>query len=478
MPRPGFRALVLGLISLLWALVIPASSWAGGPGVWTKLATIDDGGATFGMARTANGDLHLVWLKKRASNSTQSYGTSTISLAGKLLATGTAISGWMTLEHDPQLVTDGSGLRLIFEGNTGNSGCFAAASVFTATSANGTSWSLVNGSMDQHTVGVGNLAATTESDGTTPVATFAAGALFHVGVDTNCPAAASDGTAPVATGNSPSNPAIVTASDGSVWVASYQAFQKQGYFVTRILPTAGPLLEAPGSAASAAHNNEPLEPVALAARAGGGVYMAYCVASSSQPCVHIDLWRVGSSKAMIVPGSANTIGARVALAAGPQGRLAVAWYDATKTLIHAVRTNTSATSFGIVRTIKPPAGTSSFTDMQAEDSTGRLDVLINDQLSTTGSPVDLFHSQILPGMSLRASPSTFSHTKATSVTFTAGDAGEPVAGAKVSCLGKSGTTSSAGQVKLNFKKGTPAGKHVCTSSKAGYNPGQTTITVT
>ena len=131
MPRPRFLALGAGVVAVLAALALPTSSWAGGPGVWTKLATIDTTNATFGMVRTANGNLHLAWLKKRAPNSTQSYGTSTISLAGNLLATGTAISGWKSLEPDPQLVKNGSGLRLVFEGNTGNSGCYFDAAVFT-----------------------------------------------------------------------------------------------------------------------------------------------------------------------------------------------------------------------------------------------------------------------------------------------------------------------------------------------------------
>ncbi len=475
MPSRVICTIAAGVLALLSVLALPTASWAGGPGKWTNLATVDNGADTVGMLRTANGELHLVWLKKHTGSGPYSFGTSTISLAGKLLATGTALSGWSTLEPDPQLVKNGSGLRLIFEGNKGSSGCYVDAAVFTATSATGTTWSLVNGSMDQHTAGVGNLAATAESNGT-PVATFAGGGLFHVGVDPNCPASSADGTVPVASGNSPSNPAIVTAANGSVWVATFQAFTKEGYFVAQILPSAGPLMEAPSSASTAAHNNQPLEPVALAARAGGGVYIAYCVASSSQPCTHIDLWKVGASKAMTVPGSNNVNGARVALAAAPQGRMAVAWYDSTKNLIHSVRTNTAATSFGVGRTVKPPAHTSFLTDLQAQDSSGRLDVIINANLST--GAYDLFQTQILPGLSLKASPKAFSHSKSATVTFTVKDAGQPVSGAKVSCLGKNGTTAASGQAKLHFSKGAAAGKHACTATKAGYNAGKTTIKVT
>ncbi len=461
-------------------LAVPSASQAGGPGTWTKLATVDNGSDTAGMLRTADGTLHLVWLAKRASDLTHSFGTSTISLAGKLLATGTAVSNWSTLEPDPQLVRDGSALRLIFEGNTGSGGCFADAAVYTATSTNGSAWSpVVTGSLDGHTAGVGNLAATSEADGVTPVATFAAGRLFHVGVDPNCPALTPDGTIASTLGSAPSNPAVATDSaSGAVLVAWYQSFVKQGYWVDQILPSQSASVEAPGSAATPSQNNQPLDPVAMTARPGGGVYMAYCTASSSQQCAHIDLWKVGTSTVKVVPGSRNSTRTRVALAAGPQGRLSVVWYDSTKNVIHAVRTNTAATAFGAIRTIKVPAKTSGFNSIQAEGSSGRLDVVILDQLSTTAAPLNLYHTQILAGLSLMAKPGKFSHNKAKNVAFTVTDAGQLVSGAKVSCLGENGTTSTAGTVTLAFHQGAAKGRHVCTATKAGYSSGKTTIKVT
>jgi hypothetical protein len=465
-------------VALTAALVLPASGSAGGPGVWTKLAKVP-GPATAGMLRSADGTLHLVWLKQRASNNTDSYGTSAISLAGRLVATGTALSNWGSLEPDPQLVRDGSGFRLVFEGNTGSTGCFADGAVFTETSSNGSTWQLVQGSMSQHTAGVGNLAATTESNGTTPVAAFAGGHLFHVGLDPNCPASSPDGTiTPTPASDSQTYPATVTDShDGSVWVAWYQAFTSQGYRVERILPSQGTPIKAPGSNGTAAKNNQPLEPVALAARAGGGVYMAYCATTSAQACAHIDLWKVGSPRAKVVPGSRNTTGPRVALAASPGGRLWVSWYNEAKNVIHAVRTSPTGTSFGPVRNTKLPAHTSGVFALQAQASSGRVDLIVNDQLSTTGFPNDLFHTQILPGLSLRAKPHSFSHKKAKKVTFTVSDAGQPVAAAKVSCLGKKGKTGANGRIKLRYRKGRAVGKHVCTAAKSGYHGGRTTIRV-
>jgi hypothetical protein len=330
--------------------------------------------------------------------------------------------------------------------------------------------------MDFHTAGVGNLAATSELNGT-PVALFAGGHLFHVGVDPSCPATSPDRTITPTAGAAQSNPALVTdPSTGAVWAAWFQDFNKMGYWIDPILPTQGAPIEAPHSASTAAKNNQPLEPVAIAARASGGIYMAYCATSSSQPCAHIDLWKVGSAGVRVVPGSHNVAGARVALAAGPGGRLSVIWYDAAKNMIHAVRTNTAGTSFGVLRSIKPPKHTSAVTTLQSQGSSGRLDVVVADELTT--GPVQLLHTQILAGLSLTAKPSKFSHKKTKKVVFAASDAGQAVPAAKVSCLGKHGKSNAAGRVTLSFHKGEPKGKHVCTVSKAGYNAGKATVKVT
>ena len=479
--RRRFRVEVVGLVAALSLLALPGSAWAGGPGVWTRFGTTDNSFDTLGVLRTADKNLHLVWLAKRASNSTDSYGTSTISVTGKLLATGTALPGWNTLAPDPRLVASGSGLRLIFNGNTGPAtGCYASGEIFTETSADGSSWNLVSGSLDSTTVGAGNIAATVESDQTTPVAVFSGGHTFHVGVDANCPASSADGTVTPTIGSAQSNPAAVTdAATGAVYVAWYQSFVRQGFWVEQILPTQGAPIEAPNSAANITpfENNQPEEPVALAARLGGGVYMAYCVASSSEPCAHIDLWKVGSSKVMVVPGSNHVAGARVAIAADALGNMSVAWFNSANNVIHEVRTNPAVTAWGTVRSIPAPAHTFGFDNLQAEGTTARIDLLVTDTLGTPGFPVGLFQTQVLTGLSVTVNAASFSHTKSKTVMFTVTDAGQPISGAIVSCLGKSGSTHSAGTVKLKFPRGEPTGKHRCTARHVDYAVGTVTIKV-
>jgi hypothetical protein len=254
-------------------------------------------------------------------------------------------------------VPNGKGLRLVLLGNqtTNASDFFSRGAVYTETSGNGSTWSLVHGSMAAHTVLNLGLAATSEANGT-PVAAFGLNnsLYYHEGVDPNAPAAGSDGliTGPAGTGSE--TPALAKDKNGSIWLAWFQLFgSNQGYFVSQILPSksAHPA-KAPQSGGGALADNEPRQQVALTARSNGGVYLAYCSPTKSKECAHIDLWKVGAAKPLVVPGSATGNAGRVALDAGPGGRLTIAWFDFGKNQIHVIRTNTAATRFGVLRTIK------------------------------------------------------------------------------------------------------------------------------
>ncbi len=71
-----------------------------------------------------------------------------------------------------------------------------------------------------------------------------------------------------------------------------------------------------------------------------------------------------------------------------------------------------------------------------------------------------------PGLSLSASPSKLRRGRRTTVRFKVTDAGDPVAGAKVSGGGKSDTTDAAGKASLAL---TGRGKRVhVTATRAGY----------
>jgi hypothetical protein len=451
---------------------------AGGPGTWTKVTGTDSGFNQAGMLRTADGALHLVW-RKQLANGHFSFGWSTISLGGKLRASGIALSNWLGLQSDPKLVPDHDHIRLVFIGghDTNLSNFFSRGSVYTEVSSNGKSWALVHGSMANHTVLNRDLAAVVKQDGTTPVAAFGLNNVlfFHQGVDPAAPAVAADGTAatgPVDTGID--GDVLSRAKNGSIWVGWFD----EGYRVRQILPSPGASMKAPRSGTKNGPDNEPRQSVAFAARSGGGLYLAYCSPAPAQPCAHIDLWRVGSSKVLVVPGSGTGSAGKVALAAAPGGRLWISWFDFGTNSVHAVRTNKAATSFGVRRSVKQPLATFIFNGLQSEGSSGRLDVVVNVLLTTIGNPIEFWHTQILPGLRLTARPGRFSHRVATTVTFTVTDAGDPVPAATVSCLGKHATANGQGRARLKFRAGTHVGRHSCTAAMTAYLAGRTTIRVT
>jgi hypothetical protein len=478
---PLRRVLALVATALLAGTLMLGVAHAGGPGKWTKLPTTGkpDGFDEPGLLRTPDGKLHVVW--KVHIGTKYNLRWATISQAGKVLASGTVLSpNWTSIAPTPELMPFGSkGVRVVFQGDLDTSAnFFSTGSAYTATSPDGQHWTLEHVSLANHNVLNGGFSATAEPNGT-PVAAFGLNSTlyFHEGTDPSAPAGSADGSVTQAAFGLEQE-SLTTDSDGSVWLAWYRYSDAatQGIWVEKILPSQGSPQKAPGSGI-AAQSSDPRQQVAIVGRKGGGVFVAYCAPTKTKQCAKIELWKVGAGKAKIVPGSTTGSVAHATIAAGLQGRISVAWMDVTKNVIHAVRTNTTGAAFGPLRTVKAPPKSFVYDTLEAEGSSGRLDIVANIISSANGFPVQLWHTQILPGLSLKASPHTFSHTGAT-VTFTVTDAGQPLANAGVSCLGHKGKTNANGKVTIHFPGGTPKGNAVATASKGGYNSAKITIKVT
>jgi len=431
---------------------------------------------------TPDGKLHVVWVRNNKANDYDIRST-TFALTGAVVHNGAALSHWLNFDQSLALVPDGTGMRIVFTGgqDANNSNKFSLGALYTATSANGSSWALVHGSLSSHTVFNQSIAATTRLDGTPVAAEGLNGtSYFHVGVDAAIPAATADQTFTHGSAFSIGNESVARDKNGTVYAAWYEGSNTaQGYWVRTILPSLGAASLAPHSKDVGLADNEPRGAVALAARTGGGVYLAYCVASKTAPCTHIDLWKVGASTVKVVPGSAGSHDVRhVTIAAGAKGRIVVGWYDQTKGVVKVVRTNTYATAWGVVRSIKPPVPVSQlafFNGLFLEASSGRIDVVANVQRSSTTA---LYHTQVLAGLKLKASPTKISHTHSTVITFTVSDAGEAVANATVSFLGHKAHTNSHGIAKITVAKGQKPGTKTATASKSLYYKATVSVKVT
>lgn len=462
---------------------------AGSSTHWTKISKNTGLGiASPGLFRTADGRLHVVW----ASHDGLSYSLhySTVGGRAKLLASGVIVKNWSGVSFYPRLVPGPKGgMRLIFTGSNGINGSpFNLNAMYIAGSNSaGQSWTRVNGSLSQSKlVPLTDTAAITEPNGT-PVAAWSgigeAALDYHVGIDPNIPATSPDRVLGVGAVGGVVAPTLIRTKSGTIlagWFNS-ESDVKQGYWVAQIWPSQGPKIKAPGSGGHNQANGQPFQPVALTARQGGGNYLAYCVPTKFLHCGHIALWRVGAATARTVPGSSGSpahAATFVAMSAARGGHLWIAWFDSQTNRISVVRTNASATGFGQVRTFNIPSPLFNFTGLSAEGSNGSLDLIALEQLNFQNSSPAYFVTQIDPALQIRASKSSVSNTQSTAITFTVVDAGDAVAGAKVTFLGKTATTNSKGVVKFIVKKGTAKGKHLVVATKSGYASATFTVKVT
>jgi hypothetical protein len=364
---------------------------------WVKISSdAGFGNAAAGLLRTGDGRLHVVWPADNNSND-HSLHYSTVSASGQLLATGMILSQWNSIDQYPSLVPDGSGMRAIFDGADGKTGSpYNIGSFYSATAGpSGTSWALAPGSLSHDNPPLTDNTAATTPAGQPVTAWSEVGALaYHVGIDPHVPATAPDVKIPVGPSGGVLDPTLVT-SQGAVWGAWFNSSgtATMGYWVDKIVTGAPGMRKAPGSGGTGLNNSQPLQPVALAARAGGGVYLAYCVPTKTLTCGHIALWQAGAARAIEVPGSAGGQDGKVALAAAPGGHLWVLWFDYHSNVVHAVQTNAAATGFGKVLTISPPTPLNAFDGLQANASLGPLSIVALAWQPGTGSSPAYFFAQ-------------------------------------------------------------------------------------
>jgi hypothetical protein len=154
----------------------------------------------------------------------------------------------------------------------------------------------------------------------------------------------------------------------------------------------------------------------------------------------------------------------VNLANGPDGRLWLMWQDSSKRQLFTARTNPAATRIGAVVTVAPPPRTTIVWKLNGQGSLGPLDLLAH--VSTPGS-IASWHTQVLPGLSLRCS------SRKQTVTCAVTDAGSPVAGATVKLGGKTLKTGGKGTATTSLA----SGRVEATASKAGYTAATTNLRV-
>ena len=99
-------------------------------------------------------------------------------------------------------------------------------------------------------------------------------------------------------------------------------------------------------------------------------------------------------------------------------------------------------------------------------------------MPSAGTPIAIWHTQLLPALKITASVRSFSHKAAVKLTFTVTDVGDPVPGVKVTFDGKSARTNGKGVAVIKLSKGVAAGKRNAVARVTGWQAASVTITTT
>lgn len=463
------RRLVLALAALTLpvALVVaplPAAT-AGAPGTWTKITS---GGvsntAEPGMYRTADGVLHVAYLRQNDTDEDLAF--TTISGTGKVVGTGDILTGWEGLPSDPKLVgTADGGVRAVFGGVIGATGSpFSDGRIYTSTAdAAGADWTLQTVPLAQSVNGYASYGtgATTLTDGT-PAVSFP----LNRTLTWNVGGSGTDQSDEFGACCLYSSTLARDASDRLfvAFAANGSEPANAGVFVKQLLPAAGTTIKAPQSTKGSSADFLMASQSTPLVERDGSFFTAYCLGYPT--CTGVGLWEIGTPKPLVVPGSKGA--QEYAVAVGPGGRIWVAWAEANTNRVRVSHTGTDNLQFGAVTTIKHPLGKTIY-GIAVEASDGSADVIVN-----TGDA--LLHQQVLPALTLKASPGSWKKGTQQKVAFSVTEAGADVAGAKVTAAGKSCTTKAAGTCAITFSK-TVRKNVVATARLAGYGSGKVVLKV-
>jgi hypothetical protein len=434
-------ALVAALIAACAAPSANAATW--------KRVTTPDGASTdqVGLARTADGVLHVVWSHPTGPN-TEDLNHTAISRAGRIGATNPIQSGWTGFTN-AAVVVDPGGLRAFWGGFRSTDSSDPQRETNTALSPDGgTGWVLQPGQVnpDGAQSYASNTAATVRADGTTMQA-FAGtlGTWVHAGLS---PATSNfdyqGSLGPY--GYEPNLTTDRTDRTALAWFSS--GANRHGVLVQFVEPDGSPsgdpmTMPGTGDMTLGMLGRTPL------AALGPNPYVAYPTPN------RIRVWRVGASNAPVIGRIGGSGSPAVAIAPTADGRLWILW---TKGFgdpdVYARRTNVGARKFGAVVNAGHPRDALQAYKVDASAVGGVVDILGNFNIGTATTAVTS-HRRIRPGLTLKARPRAVRRGEPTDVRFTVLDAGDPVRGARVRADGKSARTNGEGRVTLTLNSRRP-----------------------
>ena len=409
----------LGSIALFIAVLTAVATAAAAPGGWTRISGPTQPGQQLGLARTADGVLHVIW--NRGATNTSIFETR-FSPAGRAAGTSPVATGWSINGGLSLVVMPDRTLRLFAAGADG-------IHTFTAPAA-GRSWSSQSGAVWGGAVAAssGVIGATLTKDGQ-PVTAWRGAAAEGVP-----PASQNDYE-----GGMTESFLATDAGSGAVVLSGETNAGQGGAYIQQILPSPGRKILIPPLAKDWS--------VSSSGRIGAaGVYFANADGKT------VRLTRYGGGSRTLAAGPYFS----AAVCPGPQGRLWVAWGDPNG--LSVTRTSRAAGALEPVQKLRAPSS-NGLTFLQCEGSTGPVDLFADDG---TG----FWHTHLLGRLAVRA---TVARGRAT---ISVRDAGDPIAGATVTVGARHLKTGASGSVSLalrhgSYTAGASAPGYATTSAKFG-----------
>ncbi len=455
-PRRETKLLGAMLLGVALGLFAPAAAW--GATLHPKLlAKVSYGAVPPSFARTADGNLHVVYqTNTNWGDSANGVGAVTISPSGQVSPQVQALS-WPPPSNPGGIpgvaVMPGGALEAVFGGSpSGDPGPWGISST-----NGGASWSapvdVGSGSME------GGGAMTLQVSNGTPVLTEGCcGGLvvqqgFGPGSNTYQLVNSTDGVAGT----------VDTAVDATTGadIASWDSVAGSGgLWLQQIAPTEGTAVKLPVPSQYGES-----QPQVLANRDGGpGVFTAY--PANYANTTHMSLFRYGGGSVPV--GSVNGLHTdNWGAATGSDGRIWVFWagFINGKGITAVTRSNKALTRFEPIQLYD--FNWSGGITLSGDGRLGPLDLLVAGTPATpAGAATGIYHARILPELSASVSAKDLGGGKF-KVKVKVTDAGDAVSGATASAKGHSATTSSSGKAKLIVSGS--GGEHVTVTITApGY----------
>jgi hypothetical protein len=436
------------------------------------------------LARTNDGVLHVAWQRRNPAHpgTKQDLLERSISSGGAVGSVSTVASGWSSFENPALVATGGRGLDLFVGAirSLNQTETITNLAWFSTTNG-GAAWTVQPGDVTKTGAAHASDVAAALGSGGRPFEAWGSSDCLCVHRGTSSATANFDFQSGL--GDFGYEPGMaVDPATGRLMVAWYSnGTGHNGVYAAAVNQATGARVGAPmrmpqtSNLADGPFNGR----TQIVGRHGGGLYVAYEAGYPSHDTAL--LWRVGAAKSIVLAHNGSGVRS-VGLASTPTGRLWAYWVTTSSSggpVIHARRSNTSATGWGAPATVKPPQGARTSWNLVGDGQAGPLDLVGSFSVGTSSHAIASWYTQLLPGLTLKASPKRLQvgTAHAQKVTFTVLDAGQPVKGAKVSVDHVSGVTNSSGTVKLALGPFARSKRLVARASDGGYVGASVTLRV-